>query len=43
MNVERLDFSDAHLAFDVDGNAGQIYRLYKAAFARTPDLSLIHI
>ncbi len=39
MNVERLDFSDAHLASDVDGNAGQIYRLYKAAFARTPDLA----
>ncbi len=39
VNVERLDFSDAHLAFDVDGNAGQIYRLYKAAFARTPDLA----
>lgn len=38
-NLERLDFSDAHLAFDVDGTAGQIYRLYKAAFARTPDLA----
>ncbi len=38
-SVERLDFADAHLAFDVDGNAGQIYRLYKAAFARTPDLA----
>jgi uncharacterized delta-60 repeat protein len=39
LNIERLQFQDAHLAFDVDGAAGQIYRLYKAAFARTPDLS----
>jgi uncharacterized delta-60 repeat protein len=39
LNIERLQFLDAHLAFDVDGAAGQIYRLYKAAFARTPDLS----
>ncbi len=39
INVERLQFLDAHLAFDIDGNAGQIYRLYKAAFARTPDLA----
>ncbi len=36
--IERLQFQDAHLGFDVDGNAGQVYRLYKAAFARTPDL-----
>ena len=36
--IERLRFQDAHLGFDVDGNAGQVYRLYKAAFARTPDL-----
>ena len=37
-SIERLQFLDAHLAFDTDGNAGQVYRLYKAAFARTPDL-----
>lgn len=36
--IERLQFQDAHLGFDVDANAGQVYRLYKAAFARTPDL-----
>lgn len=36
-NVERLAFSDGTLAFDLDGNAGQTYRLYQAAFARTPD------
>ena len=33
----RLDFTDLTLAFDVDGNAGQTYRLYRAAFNRTPD------
>lgn len=38
MDVERLAFSDVSLAFDVDDNAGQVYRLYQAAFARTPDL-----
>ena len=37
--IERLQFQDAHLGFDVDGSAGQVYRLYKAAFARTPDLA----
>ena len=36
--IERLQFLDAHLGFDVAANAGQVYRLYKAAFARTPDL-----
>ena len=37
VNVERLVFSDATLALDIEGNAGQIYRLYQAAFDRTPD------
>ena len=37
-NVERLKFSDATVAVDIDGTAGQCYRIYKAAFARTPDL-----
>jgi Ca2+-binding RTX toxin-like protein len=36
--IERLAFEDSHVAFDTDGNTGQVYRLYKAAFARTPDL-----
>ncbi|GGK18211.1 DUF4214 domain-containing protein [Salinarimonas ramus] len=36
-NVERLVFTDSTLAFDFDGTAGQAYRLYQAAFARTPD------
>jgi Ca2+-binding RTX toxin-like protein len=37
-NIERLRFSDSTIALDIDGTAGQCYRIYKAAFARTPDL-----
>jgi V8-like Glu-specific endopeptidase len=36
-NVERASFSDVSLAFDVDGNAGQAYRLYRAALERAPE------
>lgn len=36
-SVERLSFSDVSIAFDIDGNAGNIYRLYRAAFDRQPD------
>jgi len=38
-NIERLKFSDGCLALDVGAaqNAGQAYRVYKAAFDRTPD------
>jgi hypothetical protein len=36
-NVERIKFADVSLALDVDTTAGQCYRIYKAAFARTPD------
>jgi len=36
-NFERLQFGDQALALDVDGNAGETYRLYQAAFDRTPD------
>lgn len=36
--VERLLFSDGGYAFDIDGVAGQAYRLYKGAFNRAPDL-----
>jgi hypothetical protein len=36
--VERISFSDKSLAFDINGNAGASYRLYKAAFDREPDL-----
>ena len=37
VDVERVHFSDGTVAFDLDGNAGQVYRLYQAAFGRTPD------
>lgn len=36
-NVERVEFFDGFVAFDTEGNAGQAYRLYQAAFDRTPD------
>lgn len=36
-DVERVTFNDSTLAFDVDGVAGQTYRLYEAAFDRDPD------
>jgi Ca2+-binding RTX toxin-like protein len=36
-SVERVAFSDGILAFDIDGNAGIMYRLYQAAFDRVPD------
>jgi hypothetical protein len=35
--VERVVFTDGAIAFDVDGIAAQAYRLYAAAFNRTPD------
>lgn len=50
-NVERLQFSNAKVALDISGkvdagvdltglaNAGQVYRLYQAAFDRQPDKS----
>ncbi|VXC38296.1 DUF4214 domain-containing protein [Massilia sp. 9I] len=34
----RVRFDDFTYAMDVDGNAGMAYRMYKAAFARTPDV-----
>jgi hypothetical protein len=36
-NVERISFTDSTIAFDINGDAGQAYRLYQAAFDRTPD------
>jgi hypothetical protein len=36
--VERLQFDDAWVALDLNGSAGEAYRLYQAAFDRTPDL-----
>jgi Ca2+-binding RTX toxin-like protein len=39
INIERIQFKDKTLALDIGPgqNAGQVYRLYQAAFARTPD------
>lgn len=34
----RVQFTDATVALDIEGNAGKAYRLYQAAFNRTPDL-----
>ena len=36
-NIQRLKFSDINVAFDINGDAGEAYRLYQAAFDRTPD------
>ncbi|WP_306395562.1 DUF4214 domain-containing protein [Telluria beijingensis] len=35
--IERLAFADGGIALDIDGVAGQAYRLYRAAFDRAPD------
>lgn len=37
-SITRLHFVDGVVALDLDGNAGQAYRLYQAAFNRKPDL-----
>lgn len=37
-NVERLVFTDTKIALDINGAAGQGYRLYQAAFNRAPDV-----
>ena len=37
-SIERLHFSDENIALDINGTAGQAYRLYQAAFDRKPDL-----
>lgn len=38
VNIERLMFDDSMLAFDFDGAAGQGFRIYQAAFDRSPDI-----
>lgn len=38
VNVERVKFGDTSIALDISGIAGQVYRLYNAAFHRAPDL-----
>jgi hypothetical protein len=35
--VERLQFSDTNIGLDINGAGGQAYRIYQAAFNRTPD------
>ena len=37
--VERLQFSDMSVALDINSTAGVAYRIYQAAFNRTPDLA----
>ena len=37
IGISRIQFSDQTIAFDIDDNAGQVYRLYQAAFDRVPD------
>jgi serralysin len=40
VNIERVQFGDNNwVALDVDGVAGQAYRMYKAAFDRVPDVA----
>jgi serralysin len=36
--IERLRFDDTSVALDIAGVGGQTYRLYQAAFNRTPDV-----
>lgn len=36
VNVERINSNDKSVALDIDGNAGQVYRIYKAVFNRDP-------
>ncbi len=36
-NVEKITFLDTAIMFDANSIAGQAYRIYKAAFDRTPD------
>ena len=37
IGIERLSFGNAGYALDIDGVGGEAYRLYQAAFNRTPD------
>jgi hypothetical protein len=39
VGLKRIYFSDFAVAYDTDGIGGQMYRLYKAAFDRQPDLA----
>jgi serralysin len=37
VSVERLQFADTAVAYDIDGNAGKAFRLYQAIFDRPSD------
>jgi len=37
ISIERITFADRVVALDLDGKGGKAYRVYKAAFNRTPD------
>jgi hypothetical protein len=37
LNVERVQFNDGWMALDLNGNAGEAFRLYQAAFGRPSD------
>jgi hypothetical protein len=37
-SIERLKFADTAIALDTDGVGGKAYRVYQAAFNRTPDV-----
>lgn len=39
LGVERIVFTNGEVALDVQGNAGQAYRLYQAALARMPEIA----
>jgi hypothetical protein len=39
LGVERVRYDDGMMALDIDGVAGKMFRLYQAAFNRTPDLA----
>jgi serralysin len=39
IGIERIVFDNGAIAFDLDGTAGDAFRLYQAAFDRKPDLS----
>lgn len=37
LSTARIQFADGTLVTDLDGNGGQVYRVYQAAFDRQPD------
>lgn len=41
VDIERLEFADKTIAFDIDGTAGQVYRLCQAALNRVPDQTVL--